>query len=113
SVILTIFAYPPLISDFFRLDSKIVRDRCRFSWNLEAVCLLGSLSHVLIDSLHHEYNPLLFPFTCESCNALVFMNDWVLASMIIPLSFLALLVFFVVKEVRRGTKNIWLRLLVK
>ena len=113
SVVLTIFAYPPLISYLFRLDSKIVRERCKLSWSLVAVCLLGSLSHVLIDSLHHEYNPLLFPFTYNSCNALVFMNDWVLASTIIPLSFLALLVFFVVREVRRGTKNIWLRLLVK
>lgn len=113
SVIFTVFAYPPVISHLLNLDSKIVGDRCRFSWTLVATCLLGSLSHVLIDSLHHEYNPLLFPFTYDSFDALVLMNDWTLASLIIPLSLLALLVLFIVKEVKPGTKNIWIRLLVK
>jgi hypothetical protein len=68
---------------------------------------------VLIDALHHEYNPLLFPFTYNSIDALVFMNNWTLASVVVPLSFLALLVFFVVKEFRRGTENIRVRLLVE
>jgi membrane-bound metal-dependent hydrolase YbcI (DUF457 family) len=113
SVILTVFAYPRAISYLFKLDPKIVRDKCRFSWSLIAVCLLGSLSHVLIDALHHEYNPLLFPFTYNSIDALVFMNNWTLASVVVPLSFLALLVFFVVKEFRRGTENIRVRLLVE
>jgi len=113
SVILTVFVYSPVVSHLFKVDSKIVKGRCRFSWSLFAVCLLGSLSHVLIDSLHHEYNPLLFPFTYDSFDALVFMHDWTLASVIIPLSFLALLVLFVAKEARHGTKNIWVRLLVE
>jgi hypothetical protein len=73
---------------------------------------VGSLSHVLIDSLHHEYNPLLFPLTYNSFDALVFMNDWTLASVIIPMAFLSLLVLFVSIEVKKGTKNIWKRLLV-
>ena len=111
SVILTLFVYSPVVSHLFKLDSKTVKDRCRFSWSLLAVCLLGSLSHVLIDSLHHEYNPLLFPFTYDSFDALVFMHDWTLASVVVPLSFLALLVFFIAKEVRRGTKDFWARLL--
>src|SRR3990170_2253509 len=95
SVIFTVFAYSPLVSYLFKLDSKIVRDRCRFSWSLVAVCLLGNLSHVLIDSLHHEYNPLLFPFTYDSFNALVLMDNWTLATVIVQLSFLALLVLLV------------------
>jgi hypothetical protein len=113
SVILTIFAYPPVIAYLFKLDYNSVRARCRFSKSLVAVCLLGTLSHVLIDSLHHEYNPLLFPFTYDSFDALVFMNDWFLASWIIPIPFLALLVFFVVKEARKEPKNVWMRLLVE
>jgi membrane-bound metal-dependent hydrolase YbcI (DUF457 family) len=112
SVVLTVFVYSPVVSRLFRLDSEIVKGRCRFSWSMVAVCLLGGLSHVLIDSLHHEYNPLLFPFTCNSFDALVFMNDWTLASVVVSLSFFALLVFFVVKEVRHRPKNIWMRLLV-
>ena len=112
SVIITVFAYSSTISYLFRLDAKTVRDRCRFSWSLVVVCLMGNLSHVLIDALHHEYNPLLFPFTYNSFDALVLMNDFVLASVIVQFSFFALLVFFVAKEARRRPKNIWMRLLV-
>jgi membrane-bound metal-dependent hydrolase YbcI (DUF457 family) len=74
---------------------------------------LGNLSHVLIDSTHHEYNPMLFPFSLNSFDAKVLMNDWAQASVIIPLAFFSLLVFFVAKEVRKGTKDILKRLLVE
>jgi hypothetical protein len=63
--------------------------------------------------MHHEYNPLFYPFTYSSYDALVFMNDWALASVIIPIAFLSLLVLFVAKEVKKGTNNIWKRLLVE
>jgi hypothetical protein len=113
SVIVVVFAYPPVISYLFKIDYKAVKDKCRFSWSMVAICLAGSLSHVVIDSLHHEYNPLLFPFTYDTFDALVFMKDWTLASVIIPIAFLSLLVLFVAKEVKKGTKNIWIRLLVE
>lgn len=113
SIVITVFVYAPLISYLFKLDFQIVKDRCQFSWSLVAICLFGTLSHALIDSTHHEYNPLLFPFTYSSFDALVLMNDWALASVIIPLALLSLLIFFVLKEVRRGTKDMWLRLLVE
>lgn len=113
SVTLTVFVYSPLVSHLFKLDYKTVRNRCRFSWSMVLTCLMGSLSHILIDSFHHEYNPLLFPFTYNSFDALVFMNDWTLASVIISILFTSLFVFFVAKEVKRGTKDIWKRLLVE
>lgn len=113
SVILTVFAYSPVVSYLFKLDYKTVKERCHLSWSTAAICLMGSLSHVLIDSTHHQYNPILFPFTFNSFDALVFMNDLTLASVIIPILFLFLLVFFVVREVKRGTENIWKRLLVE
>jgi membrane-bound metal-dependent hydrolase YbcI (DUF457 family) len=113
SVILVAFAYSPMVSYLFKIDYKTVKDRCRFSWRLVAVCFVGALSHVLIDSTHHEYNPLLYPFTYSSYDAFVFMNDWALASVIIPVAFLSLLVLFVANEVRKGTKGIWERLLVE
>ncbi len=113
SVLLTVFVYSPLVSFLFKLDNKTVKDRCRFSWSIVALCLFGSISHVLIDALHHEYNPLLFPFKYNSFNALVLMNDYKSASVIIPVSFLSLLIFFVAKEVGKGTKNLWKRLLVE
>lgn len=113
SVILVVFAYPTAVSYVFRIDYRTVKDKCRFSWSMVALCLFGCLSHVLIDSLHHEYNPLFFPFTYGSFDALVFMNEWALASVIVPIAFLSLLVLFVAEEVRKGTKNIWRRLLVE
>jgi membrane-bound metal-dependent hydrolase YbcI (DUF457 family) len=113
AVTITVFVYPPVVAYLFKLDYKSVKAKCLLSKSLVAVCLLGALSHVLIDSLHHEYNPLLFPFMSDSFDALVLMNNWFLMSWIIPLLFLALLVCFVFKEVRKGTKNIWMRLLVE
>ncbi len=113
SLFLTVFAYSPIVSYLFKLDYGTVRNRCRFSWGMVVTCLMGGLSHVLIDSLHHEYNPLLFPFTYNSFDALVLLKDWTLMSVIIPILFMSLLVFFVVREVKRGTKNIWRRLLVE
>ena len=113
SVVFTVFAYAPLVSHLFKLDGKTVRERCRFSLSLVLVCLLGNLSHVLIDALNHEYNPLLFPFTYTSFDAFVFVKDLRIANVIVPIAFLALLIFFVFREVRRGTKNIWERLFVE
>jgi hypothetical protein len=113
SVVLTVFAYSPIVSFLFKLDSKTVSSKSRFSWGMVVTCLMGDLSHVLIDSLHHEYNPLLFPFTYNSFDALVLMKDWTLASVIIQLLFMSLLVFFMVKEYKKGTKGIWKRLLVE
>jgi membrane-bound metal-dependent hydrolase YbcI (DUF457 family) len=113
SVILVAFAYPPLVSYLFKIDFKTVKDRCRLSWSVVAICFVGSLSHVLIDSLHHKYNPLFYPFTYSSYDAFVFMNDWAFASVIIPIAFLSLLVLFVAKEIKKGTNNIWKRLLVE
>jgi len=34
-------------------------------------CSLGNLSHVLLDAVHHHYNPLLYPFTADNVLALV------------------------------------------
>ena len=112
SVILVVFAYPKVVSHLFKIDYKTVKGRCRFSWSMVAICFAGSLSHVLIDSLHHRYNPLFYPFTYSSFDGFVFMNDWALASVIIPLAFLFLLVLFVAAEVRKGVTGIWKRLLV-
>jgi membrane-bound metal-dependent hydrolase YbcI (DUF457 family) len=113
SVSLTLSIYPYVVSFLFKLDKKTVKERCYLSRSTLALCLFGSLSHVLIDALHHEYNPLLFPFTYSSYDALVLMSDYKTTSLIIPLSFLSLLILFVAKEAKKGTKNIWKRLLLE
>jgi len=73
----------------------------------------GVFSHVLIDAFHREHNPLFFPFTSDSFNGLVFMNDWTSASIVVPLAFLSVLIIFMAMEVRRGTENVWIRLFVE
>ena len=39
--------------------------------DLYVASALGNLSHVLLDAVHHTYNPLLFPFTTANVLALV------------------------------------------
>jgi len=113
SMFLTVCVYSSVVSHLFRIDYSAIKNRCRISWSMVVFCLIGNLSHVLIDSTHHEYNPILFPFSLNSFDALVLMNDWAQASVIIPLAFFSLLVFFIVLEVRKGTKDLWKRLLVE
>jgi len=113
SMILVAFAYSPVVSYLFKIDYKTVKNKCSISWSMVAICIMGNLSHVLIDSMHHEYNPLFYPFTYSSYDAFVFMNEWALASVIIPIGLLSLLVLFVAKEFKKGDKNIWERLLVE
>ena len=112
SVLLTVFLYPPVVSFFFKLDKKRVEEKCRFSATLAVLCFVGILSHVFIDSLHHEFNPVLYPFVKESFDALVLTNDLDSASIIVTSVFLALLTLFFVDNLRKGTKDFWMRMLV-
>jgi len=112
SVLVTIFLYPPIISLFFRLDKKRIEERCRFSGTLIVLCLVGGLLHVFVDSMTHEFNPVLYPFVNESFDFLVLMNDWALASVIVGSILFALLIFFFVDEIRKGTEDFWMRMLV-
>ncbi|MFQ5999429.1 MAG: DUF4184 family protein [Candidatus Bathyarchaeia archaeon] len=112
SVLLTVFLYPPIVSFFFKLDKKRIEERCRFSGTLVISCIFGGLLHVFVDSMTHEFNPVLYPFVNESFDAFRLTNDWVSATLIVDSSLLALLIFFFVHEIRKGTKNLWMRMLV-
>ncbi len=112
SVLLTVFLYPTVISFFFKLEKERVEEKCRFSGTLVVLCFVGILSHVLIDSLHHEFNPVLYPLVKESFDALVLTNDWTFATVIVTSVLLALLIFFVVDEIRNGTKDFWMQMFV-
>ena len=112
SVLLTVFFYPSVVSFFFKLDKEKVEEKCRFSGTLIALCFVGILSHMFIDSLHHEFNPVLYPFVKESFDALILIGDWASATVIVTSVLLALLIFFFAVELRKGTKDFWMRLLV-
>lgn len=112
SVLLTVFLYPPTVSLFFKLDKKRIEERCRFSGTLVISCILGGLLHVFVDSMTHNFNPVFYPFMKESFDAFRLANDWASASSIVGSALLALLILFFVDEIRKGTENFWMRMLV-
>lgn len=112
SIFLTVFLYPKVVSFFFKLDKERVEEKCRFCGTLVALCFVGILSHVFVDSLHHEFNPVLYPLVKESFDAFMLTNDWIFATTIVTSVLLTFLVLFFVDEIRKGTKDFWMRVLV-
>ena len=112
SILLTVFVYPSLVSPLFRLDRNVVKGRCRFSGKLVASCFIGCVSHVIMDSLHHDYNPLLYPFLNESFDELILLNNLGYANFIVFSVFLGLSFLILIQEMRRGTEGFWKRILV-
>ena len=62
SLVATILIYPALVSTVFSIKEVEVKEKCKFSSNLFFSCLLGNLSHVLLDCTNHDYNPIFWPF---------------------------------------------------
>jgi len=112
SVLFTVYVYPSVVSGVFRIDKRMVEERCRFSKGLVLACFVGNVLHVLVDTLHHEYNPTLYPFISGSFDALVLFGNWQLASMIVTSVFLLLFVTIFVWEAWKGTEDFWKRILV-
>jgi hypothetical protein len=54
--------------------------------------MLGSVSHVLIDTLHHPYNPLTFPFSQYYDFNLVLFGDLTISGIIMQGGTLVLLI---------------------
>lgn len=113
AVLATTILYPAIVSWIFKLEKNSVAEKCRFSSALVLSALFGTVSHVLVDSTSHEFNPLLYPFVTVSFDALVLMNDWLLASAIVHITLLVLLLLILVREFTRGSKEFWRRLLVE
>jgi membrane-bound metal-dependent hydrolase YbcI (DUF457 family) len=63
SVMFTVSIYPILTSYLFNIDEEKVKEKTRPSLNLVISCLLGNLSHVLLDFINHLYNPLFWPLS--------------------------------------------------
>jgi membrane-bound metal-dependent hydrolase YbcI (DUF457 family) len=113
TVLIVISAYPTLVSWIFRIDKELVSEKCRFSAMLMLSALLGALSHLLIDTTMHDYNPLFYPFTTQSFDALILFGNWRPASIFVhTLLFVFLLAIFVF-ELRKDLKGFWTRLLVE
>jgi membrane-bound metal-dependent hydrolase YbcI (DUF457 family) len=74
TMLITNFAYPPLISALFGVDRKKVKMRCSISRYFLLSCFLGVQSHVLLDLVNHVYRPIFWPFSSSTislvCQAL-------------------------------------------
>lgn len=112
SFLFTIYAYPVVISGIFKVNKKKIREKFRFSKGLFGACLSGGVLHVLVDSLHHEFNPTLYPFMNESFDALVLFNDWQLATIVVYSVLSMLFVTILVWQAAKGTEGFWNRVLV-
>ncbi len=62
AVAITVFVYAPLTSALFPINKQRLKEKCVFSRGLILSCILGVLSHVLLDVTNHAYNPVFWPF---------------------------------------------------
>ena len=59
---ITVWIYPTLASAIFPVSKLKVKEKCSLSIGLAFSCLIGVLSHVLLDVTNHAYNPVFWPF---------------------------------------------------
>jgi membrane-bound metal-dependent hydrolase YbcI (DUF457 family) len=62
AVVVTWLLYPPIISTMFSVDKDQLKEACSFSGMLIVSCLIGVLSHLLLDYPMHWFNPILWPW---------------------------------------------------
>ncbi len=62
AVIVTRLLYTPIISTLFGVDQERLKEVTGLSKMLVVSCLIGVLSHLLLDYPMHWYNPILWPW---------------------------------------------------
>lgn len=62
SVLVTHYAYPPLIAALFRIERFRLDKACSFGKGLYLSCSLGLLGHLALDLPMHWFNPVLWPW---------------------------------------------------
>lgn len=112
STLLVVLFYPLVLSKFFRISKEEVRQACTLSKNVLASSFIGGLSHILIDSTCHNYNPLFYPFTKQSIDIFLFTPDWELSYFFVELFLVALLVMLIISILRKEVQGFWKQILV-
>jgi hypothetical protein len=62
AVLVTWLLYAPIISTLFHVDKNDLKEACALSVMLVVSCLIGVLSHLLLDYPMHWFNPILWPW---------------------------------------------------
>ncbi|MCP8307276.1 MAG: DUF4184 family protein [archaeon] len=112
SIFISFLLYPRLVGFILPDCREELKSKCSISKTLIASSLIGVLGHVLLDALHHEYNPLIYPFSTESINNFVFFGDYLLASKLISSLFIIFGLMILFREIRLGRDGFWKRILV-
>lgn len=108
SVPVTVYLYPLLVKWVF----KTRVDMSQYSLSLLSIsAFIGTMLHILVDSFHHEYNPLLYPFTNASIDALVIFGDWRTASILVESFFGILFIAILTQTYMSHRDTFWSRLL--
>ena len=108
---ITIWIYPTLTSTIFPINKLKVKEKCSLSISLVFSCLIGVLSHVLLDVTNHDYNPVFWPFLPinETPSPITpFLGGALTASIIVH----TLIVIMFVGLFLKKRENFWERLLV-
>ena len=111
STAITVLIYPWLTSTIFRIDKRKVQEKCRFTLWLVFSCVLGGISHVLLDVTNHAYNPVFWPFLAlnETPSPIVpVLGSEVTASLLVH----ALMALLFVGLFANKRRNFWEQLLV-
>ncbi len=111
SLIVTVLIYPKLTSAIFPMSKSKVQEKCQFSGTLALSCLLGGLSHVLLDVTNHTYNPVFWPFLgiYETPSPIVpFLGGQFAASLLITALMIVLFLGFFIRK----RENFWHKLLI-
>jgi len=111
SIGVVVLIYPSIVSYLFKIDKNYIKNKCKFSKTLIGLCLIGNLSHVLIDATHHKYNPLLYPISNTSIDFLRISSNRVFDTLIIAGALSIIFLVFLFFSLR-DKKNFWKKMLV-
>ncbi|MCP8314057.1 MAG: DUF4184 family protein, partial [archaeon] len=102
SILISFLLYPRVIGFILPDCREELKNKCSISKSLMISSLIGVFGHVLLDALHHEYNPLIYPFSIESINNFVLFGDYLLASELIESLFIILGLMILFREISLG-----------
>ena len=105
SVLFTVSLYPILVKTVFHVKEELVKGEIGFSRNLVMSCLLGNLSHVILDFPTHRFNPLFWPFQTTTVSVIFSYQ----LSLLIHFVSAALCVMLLIHH----RQNTWAELLIK
>jgi len=103
-VLAVVVVYRPIVMRM--LGMRTVPEELTLSPNLVVSVFVGVMSHLLVDALHHSYNPLLKPFYTGSVDVLVLFGNHALADPIVQTVCAALTIAVVVMELLRGREGL-------